>query len=292
MHLQTIDHIVIAVEDVAKAREPLERLGLTLTPVMTHGDGATRNTVFFAGNETTEFYVELLGLADPEAASTSPRAQALKRTLERGGGAHSIMLSTEDLAAARRDLAVLPGGFDETTVTRADGSVIATVLRPADASPAGCPFGIIAYAERLDVRRARHRDAGLFANPLGLRRMDHLAAVVHDIEGATRVWDSVLGVPVFGQVRGTGMVIQQMKVGDAILEFLGPDGPESRILQRPPGLATMAAFEVADIQAAVAHARSRGFSPGDPGPGPLPGTHVATIPAIELGFGLQLLQYV
>ncbi|MFN8506794.1 MAG: hypothetical protein U0547_04425 [Dehalococcoidia bacterium] len=66
------------------------------------------------------------------------------------------------------------------------------------------------------------------------------------------------------------MVIQQMKVGDAILEFLGPDGPESRILQRPPGLATMAAFEVADIQAAVAHARSRGFSPATRGPARCP----------------------
>ncbi|MFN8506793.1 MAG: VOC family protein [Dehalococcoidia bacterium] len=165
---------------------------------MTHGDGATRNTVFFAGNETTEFYVELLGLADPEAASTSPRAQALKRTLERGGGAHSIMLSTEDLAAAprprraprrlRRDHRHPRG-----RLRHRDGPA------PGRRIARGVPFGIIAYAERLDVRRARHRDAGLFANPLGLRRMDHLAAVVHDIEGATRVWDSVLGVPVFGQ---------------------------------------------------------------------------------------------
>jgi len=292
MQLETIDHIVIAVEDVAKAREPLERLGLPLTPLMTHGGGATTNSAFFAGNEGTEFYVELLGIADPAAAATTQSDAALAKRLETGGGAHGLAFTATDAAAVRGALAGLPGGFTEDAPARDDGTPIATVFRPADPTVLGVPFTVIVYAEPLATRRARHRDAGLFANPLGIRRMDHLAAIVHHPDDVVAAWDRVFGVPVFGEVRTPAMVIRQVKVGDAILELLSPATPDSGIYQRPEGLAAMAAFEVADIQAAVAHARACGFTVADPGPGPLPGTHTSTIPAAELGFGLQLLQYV
>jgi hypothetical protein len=89
------------------------------------------------------------------------------------------------------------------------------------------------------------------------------------------------------------MIIRQLKIGDAILELLGPESPESPLASRPPGLASMVAWEVADLDAAVTLARDRGFTPSDPAPGILPRTRVATIPAPELaGVGMQLLEYV
>jgi 4-hydroxyphenylpyruvate dioxygenase-like putative hemolysin len=89
------------------------------------------------------------------------------------------------------------------------------------------------------------------------------------------------------------MVINQMRVGDVNLELLGPATPESPLAARPPGPASMTAFEVPDVAAAVAHARAAGFTAPDPAPGPLPGTLTATIPGTQLsGLGLQLLQYV
>ena len=55
----------------------------------------------------------------------------------------------------------------------------------------------------------------------------------------------------------------------------------------------MCAFEVADLDTAVATARALGFGPNEPANGILPGTRVATIPAGEMsGVGMQLLEYV
>jgi catechol 2,3-dioxygenase-like lactoylglutathione lyase family enzyme len=126
-----------------------------------------------------------------------------------------------------------------------------------------------------------------------LRRLDHLAAVAHDLDKQCRFWDDVLGVPVFGEVRTPTMIIRQLKIGDAIFELLGPAGPDSPLHKRPAGLVSMAAWEVDDLPAAVAQARAAGFTVPDPAVGVLPGTHTATIPATELGgVAMQLLQYV
>jgi catechol 2,3-dioxygenase-like lactoylglutathione lyase family enzyme len=130
----------------------------------------------------------------------------------------------------------------------------------------------------------------LWAFPL--KRLDHLAAVTHDIDDKCRFWEEVLGVPVAGEVRTPTMIIRQLKIGDAIFELLGPAGPDSPIHQRPAGLVRMAAWEVDDLPAAVALARSAGFTVSDPATGILPGTRTATIPAAELGgVAMQLLQY-
>ena len=89
------------------------------------------------------------------------------------------------------------------------------------------------------------------------------------------------------------MIIRQLKIGDAMLELLGPASPDSPMASRPAGQASMCAWEVPDLDEAVALARERGFTPSTPNTGVLPGTRVATIPGGELaGVGMQLLQYV
>jgi catechol 2,3-dioxygenase-like lactoylglutathione lyase family enzyme len=125
-----------------------------------------------------------------------------------------------------------------------------------------------------------------------LKRLDHLAAVAHDLDAQCRFWEDVLGVPATGEVRTPTMIIRQLRIGDAIFELLGPAGPDSPLHQRPAGLVNMAAWEVADLPPAVAQARAAGFTVPDPAVGVLPGTHTATIPAAELGgVAMQLLQY-
>jgi hypothetical protein len=103
----------------------------------------------------------------------------------------------------------------------------------------------------------------------------------------------VLGVPVAGEVKTHAMVIRQLRIGDAVIELLGPTSPDSPICKRPPGLVSMASWQVDDLNAAVRQAREAGFTVPDPAEGMLPGTRIATIQGSELaGVNMQLLQYV
>ena len=88
------------------------------------------------------------------------------------------------------------------------------------------------------------------------------------------------------------MTVRQLGIGDAILELLGDPTNSGPLRQRPFGLLSMASWEVADLEGAVALARAAGFTVSDPAAGALPGTRIATIPADELaGLRMQLLQY-
>jgi len=145
-------------------------------------------------------------------------------------------------------------------VAREDGTPICDVA-PIDAAD-GLRFaaGLIQYVEARSEAHARHAASGLLDHAFPLKRLDHLAAMAPDLEAATRFWSEALSVAVHGEVRGPGIIIRQLKMGDAILELLGPDGSDSRLAARPPGLSSMCAFEVADLDAAVALARERGFT--------------------------------
>jgi hypothetical protein len=83
-----------------------------------------------------------------------------------------------------------------------------------------------------------------------------------------------------------------MGVGDVDVELLKPTSPSSPLACLSPGLLPMVAFEVDDIGAAVALARTRGFTVPDPVPGVLPGTLVTSLPSdATAGLGFQLMQY-
>lgn len=131
------------------------------------------------------------------------------------------------------------------------------------------------------------------ANTFPLRRLDHLAAVTKDLDAKTRYWTDVLGIAPAGEVVTPTLVIRQFRLGDAVLELLGPASADSPIHQRAPGLISMASWQVDDLAQTAALARNAGFTPSDPAPGPLPGTRISTIPGTELsGVNMQLLEYV
>ncbi|MEO6397815.1 MAG: VOC family protein [Tepidiformaceae bacterium] len=289
MLVTSIDHVVVPVSSLVDAARPYEALGLALTPNAAHRGIGTENRVFFVG-EGDDFYVELLGIRDRDEAERAGRELYLERM---DTGIARLMLEVADIAAAVCSLGGQGVATEVSEVRGADGRKICDVAPIDQVSVLGFALGLVQYPESQTERHARRVAAGRFAHRFPLKRLDHLAAITPDLEGATSFWTDVLGVPVFGEVRGPGMIIRQMKVGDAIFELLGPDGLESRLHSRPAGFASMCAFEVADLDAAVASARALGFSPNDPASGILPGTRVATIPAGELSsVGMQLLEYV
>jgi catechol 2,3-dioxygenase-like lactoylglutathione lyase family enzyme len=292
MHVEWIDHVVVPVASLSEAAAPYERLGLTLTPQARHKGLGTENRAFFAGGGANDVYVELLAIHDREEAAAAGRTLYLEATAQPRGIVR-LMLGVSDVRGAVVDLAKHSIETAVETVSAADGRKICDVA-PLDGIDAlGITAGLVQDTETREASHVRREAAGRFAHAFTLKRLDHLAMVVSDLEATTRFWNDVLGVPVFGEIRTPGMIIRQMKIGDAIMEFLAADGPESRMAGRPAGMASMCAWEVANLDASVEMARARGFSPSEPSKGVLPGTRVSSIPGSELaGVGMQLLEYV
>ena len=128
--------------------------------------------------------------------------------------------------------------------------------------------------------------------------IDHLAAAVSDFEEAAALWDRVLGISVTGELRpeGSGMVIGQLQIGQAIIELLAPLSPDAgiakQITEQGEGARPVVAIEVDDITAEVARYRAAGVTLDDPAPGVLPNS-VRTSISAEQGYGLsiQLISY-
>lgn len=292
MLYDAIDHVILPVADLDQAAEPFRRLGLTLFPGTRHEGRGTRNTGFFVGEGDRGFYVELLGVADPVEARRA-HGEAFLQAAEQRRGVMAVCLRTSDLPSAVSALEQRGLSPTQHEVKGGDGQKICDVAELGRPDQALTDLRLIQYHPSHAARHERRAASGLLSHALPLKRLDHLAAVAPDLEAATRFWVDVLGVPVAGEVGTPVMLIRQLKVGDAIFELLGPATPDSPLASRPPGLASMAAFEVPDLQAAVEQARAAGFTVPDPGAGALPGTRTATIPAAELsGIALQLLEYV
>ncbi len=291
MLIDRIDHVVLPVLDLAAASEPFERLGLKLTPPSRHRGQGTENRAFFAGSRSSQFYVELLAVHDEQEAVAAGRIEYLEAA-RRGQALNRVVFGTSDLAKVHAALQQAGVESAPYAVMNDSGEKVCEVL-PFAAELLGIRVAAIQYEGDLDARFERRRAGGLLGHDFPLKRLDHLAALAPDLEATERGWTQILGVPVHGEIRGRGIVIRQMKVGDAILELLAPEAADSPMRQRPPGLSSMCAFEVPNLDESVKLARERGFTPSEPATGILPGTRTATIPAGELsGMGLQLLEYV
>lgn len=291
MRYEAIDHVILPVASL-DAAAPYERLGLRLTAPMRHPGLGTENRCVFAGDAATLFYVELLRLADQDEARRNPLAP-LVSALDQPRGLAVVVVRVGDIEAARAHLAARGVTATSVEVFGPDGRKGCDFALLAMQAPAAVSLALVQYVTPQDAAFTVRQDAGLLNHALPLKRLDHLAAVAPDLDKTSRYWTDTLGIPVFGEVLSPTTRIRQFKVGDAIIELLGPATPDSPIHGRPPGLISMVAMEVPDVAAAVAHARAADFTAPDPATGVLPGTRTATIPAAELsGMALQLLEYV
>jgi catechol 2,3-dioxygenase-like lactoylglutathione lyase family enzyme len=276
MLYHAIDSVYLAARDLDAACRPYERLGLRLSP-----PAAGRRTLH-VGGPTNLFAVHFLADADPGSLFAAP----LRQAIDTGRSLFAVALRVADL--------------DETTAALAGRGLRVTRGRDGDADLGWLPLHGQTGVDRVLVRhdrpvQERHAAAvraGLLEHTFPLKRLDHLAVVTHDLGVLTRFWADVLGVPVAGEVTTPTMVIRQLRIGDAVLELLGPAAADSPLRQRQPGLVGMASWEVEQLEAAVAKARTAGFTVTDPAAGPLPGTRIATVQGAELaGVNMQLLAY-
>jgi catechol 2,3-dioxygenase-like lactoylglutathione lyase family enzyme len=272
MNITAIDSVYLAVTDLDAACRPYERLGLRLSPLR---DG--RRTLH-VGSPANLFAVHF-------QSADGPLARPVQRALDAGRALFAVALGMADFDALPRFLTDSP----EMSWFREGEDLAWLPLH----DQAGADLLLVRHTRPLPERHEEAARAGLLEHALPLRRLDHLAAVTPDLEGKTRFWATALGVPAAGEVTTPAMVIRQLRIGDAILELLGPARADSPIWKRPPGLISMASWEVADLEAVAAQAKEAGFTVTDPAAGVLPGTRVATVQGTELaGVNMQLLQYV
>jgi catechol 2,3-dioxygenase-like lactoylglutathione lyase family enzyme len=291
--LTRIDHLVVPGPDLDQAAAAYERLGLTLTSRTDHAGMGTANRAAFIGTLAVNYsYIELLGVTDRGIVGGGSRARYLEAA-DAGGGLSAIAFGVDDMATtvAAFERSGMKAEVQEVHATDGRKVADAAVVHTEGVLPFG--VALLAYPETWEARFERSKAAGRFEHAFGLKRLDHLAAFSAALEADTDLWVS-LGAKVVGEIPAPGMVIRQLKIGDAIFELLAADGPESRLAGRPPGLASMAAWEVGEgLDAAVSSARRRGFSVSDAEAGVIPGTRRATISAAELGgLAMQLIEYV
>ena len=94
-HVHGIDHAVILVRDLDRARDTYARMGFTLAPRGFHSLGSQNHCIMFGRD-----YLELMSLpAAPPAAF-----QYFADFLSKGEGVGALALATEDAAAAHAEL--------------------------------------------------------------------------------------------------------------------------------------------------------------------------------------------
>ena len=173
------------------------------------------------------------------------------------------------------------------------GNVVADVAFLDTLQQAGVGLRLVEWKQPTEVRHAKIAELGGFEAKVPVKRLDHFAIITHDLDVKSLYWDNVLGIPRFGELSTSTLIIRQYKVGDAIIELLGPADANSPLWQRDPCPAPMFSIELADLDVAVAFASHAGFTAPAAALGALPGTKTSTIPLAETGgLNWQLLQYV
>jgi catechol 2,3-dioxygenase-like lactoylglutathione lyase family enzyme len=94
-YIRGIDHVVILVRDLDRARDTYERLGFTLTPRGHHTLGSKNHCIVFGSD-----YLELLAVPQPH-----PALQYFTDFLAGGEGLGAVAFATDDADAAQRELA-------------------------------------------------------------------------------------------------------------------------------------------------------------------------------------------
>jgi len=278
MQFTAIDRVLLPVAELSTASAPFARLGLDMGACVPHPTYDAHAVVWSVGAGANRFTVELISPDEGPREGTT-LADELRRAVDARRGLFAVVLRVPDLGPVQRDLAA------------------AGLLRSSEEVGGGELYWLPVEAQA-GVNLALVQSPIPCASEVGkntfpLKRLDHLAAVTPDLDEKTRFWTDVLGVPLAGEVTTPTMVIRQFRIGDAIMELLAPASADSPLRQRPPGPVSLASVEVPDLDEAVGQARAAGFTVTGPAPGPLPGTHIATIPPAELsGLALQLLQYV
>ena len=232
--LSGIDHVIVAVRDLERARLAWERLGFRLTPRGRHLQQGTGNYCIMFSRD----YIELLGVVDPAQGLGNLEAMLLKG--EGLGGLAFATRSGDDTAAALARMGLHPTAPRDLSrqLELPEGTVLPRfklVSLPQDETPALSCF----ICQHLTPELVRRRD--WLSHPNGVSGVAGLTIMVEATEPLRAAYDRLFA----GGVTTTDDVLT-VHAGPHRLVFATPDDvaalyPEAEIdLDRPlPALATL-----------------------------------------------------
>lgn len=185
--VQGIDHIVIAVRDLAATTDDHSRLGFTVTPGGEHTGGATHNALISFADGA---YLELIAFREPD------RRQDHKwwPKLARGEGTVDFAVLSDSLDVEEDRLRVagiaVDGPRDGGRV-RPDGQRIAWRTLGLEATAAPLPFLI----EDITVHELRVPTGAASEHPLGVSGVAGLTLLVEDLDRASDPYQALLDTP-------------------------------------------------------------------------------------------------
>jgi len=291
-----LDHVIVAVRDLDTAAATFSALlGVPVGLRSEHPVHETRNALLlFRGGP----YLELLEVPRREGA---PFVTAVRRAAAaRGEGLVGLALTAPSMGETIDHLRAL--GYDvpaveEGSAVNADGRVRRwrTALLPT-AIFSGVPALLVEHYDwdwRAELRP--REDSGRVWD--GAAGIHHLAIDVAEADDSSRRWEEALGLRLRQRIvsERMGALVNVHPAGAATLESVSAIDPTgavaARIADRGLGPSSVA-FEVNDIDRAVATARATGALVGDPAPGVLPNSSVArVVPSSAANVAVQFLQF-
>jgi methylmalonyl-CoA epimerase len=272
----TLDHIVIAVDDLDAATEDYTALlGRRPSWRGEHPAYGTNNTLFRIDNT----YVELLALG-PNKGKDKRWAGELSRFLDqRGEGLYALALGTSDIKDSAR--AARHAGLEVLDPANGDGiDVISGARREwrnamvATKSTNGTRLFFIEHKTKPDALPAAEL---VVSDGSCVVRMDHAVVLSADMEASRRVWDHALGARLaldrtFPE-RNTRILF--FRLGDITIEISGGATQSKEGIGKPDRLWGVA-WGVDNVDAACARLNAAGIETSGPRSGIKPGTRLAT----------------
>lgn len=247
-HLQGVDHAVVLVRDLDKARDTYARMGFTLTPRGYHTLGS-QNHCLMLGRD----YLELLAVPKPH-----PATRHFSDFLATGEGLGAVALATDDAGALQADL-VADGIAAEAPLdfARAVGNLgdarFRIVQLPPDAVP-GCRVFACQHFTRELVWRPEY-----LSHANGALEIAALAVVAEDPADAAARYGQVLGAR--PQPIAEGLLVQTGSAAIALASRwkLGHRLHGVGLPLRPRPLVAALFVRVADRARTAAILRKNGF---------------------------------
>ena len=249
-HVQGIDHVVVLVRDLDRARDAYARMGFTLTPRGHHTLGSQNHCLMFGRD-----YVELLAVPRPH-----PAMQYFSDFLARGEGLGAVALATDDAAGLHAGLAAdgiaadAPLDFSRP-VERLGDARFRIVQFAADAAP-GCRMFACQHFTRELVWRPEYQ-----AHANGAQEIAAVALIAEDPAGAAAAYAKLLGAK--PQPIAEGLLVQTGSAPIAVASRwkLGHRLQGAGLPLRPRPLVAALFVRVADRARAASVLRRNGMVP-------------------------------